>query len=173
MIATRSPSLTLVTSGPVATTSPENSCPRIWGFCAPVSGCGATGVTIGPAMYSCRSVPQIPHEATLTVTCPGPGPGGSATSSMRRSRTPWNRSARTATSWPARRPSCSRHDPLGAQAIEEIGERGLGVADAEEAEAPALPHVGEGLDRPPEVDVGVPPRRERVDGQVAQAVTVD
>ena len=43
MIATRSPSATLVTPAPVATTSPANSCPRICGFCAPVSGCGSTG----------------------------------------------------------------------------------------------------------------------------------
>ena len=43
MIATRSPAATRVTPGPVATTSPANSCPRICGFCAPVSGCGSTG----------------------------------------------------------------------------------------------------------------------------------
>ena len=42
----------LVTSEPIATTSPANSCPRICGLVAPVSGCGSTGVTIGPATYS-------------------------------------------------------------------------------------------------------------------------
>ena len=33
-------------------TSPANSWPRICGFVAPVSGCGSTAVTIGPATYS-------------------------------------------------------------------------------------------------------------------------
>ena len=51
------------------------------------------GVTMGPAMYSCRSVPQMPHEATRTVTCPASGPGGSGTSSMRRSPRPWTNAA--------------------------------------------------------------------------------
>ena len=36
------------------------------------------GVTIGPAKYSCRSVPQIPHQAGSMSTSPGCGsPGGS------------------------------------------------------------------------------------------------
>ena len=60
-------------------------------------------------------------------------------------------------------PASSRHDPLGPQAREQVGERGLGVADAVEPEPPARAHVGERLDRAAEVGVRVPPRGERVD----------
>ena len=62
MIATRSPFRTDVTSGPVATTSPENSWPRICGFVAPVSGCGSTGVTIWTGdifMQVNEKIPQL------------------------------------------------------------------------------------------------------------------
>src|SRR3954452_22833685 len=94
MIATRSPGRTVRTSGPTSTTSPENSWPRIWGFWAPVSGCGSEGVTIGPATNSCRSVPQMPTVRGRTrISCPVRAPG-SGTSSTRMSRLAWNRTAR-------------------------------------------------------------------------------
>ena len=31
-------------------------------------GCGRVAVTIGPAVYSCKSVPQIPHHSGRTLT---------------------------------------------------------------------------------------------------------
>ena len=52
MMATRSPTLTSATSDPASTTRAENSWPRVCGSVAPVSGCGRTGVTIGPTRYS-------------------------------------------------------------------------------------------------------------------------
>ncbi len=82
----RSPSPTWLTPGPVAATTAENSCPRICGSSAPVSGCGRAGVTIGPSVYSCRSVPQIPHITGRRSTSPGPGGPGSDTFSTPSSR---------------------------------------------------------------------------------------
>ena len=64
---------------------PENSWPRICGSTEPLSGCGCAGMTIGPIAYSCRSVPQMPHQSGRSSTSPGPGAGGSATSSTRMS----------------------------------------------------------------------------------------
>ena len=85
MIATRSPSATLVTPGPVSTTSPANSWPRICGFCAPVSGCGSTGVTIGPAdvLVQVGAADAAGRDAHDDVA--GPGADGSGTSSTLRS----------------------------------------------------------------------------------------
>ncbi len=51
----------------------------ICGSSAPVSGCGWAGVTIGPSVYSCRSVPQMPHITGCSSTSPGPGEPGSGT----------------------------------------------------------------------------------------------
>src|SRR5690242_19051609 len=162
MIATRSPARTRVTPAPTATTSPANSWPRICGFCAPVSGCGSTGVTIGPATYSCRSVPQMPQATVRTRTSPCPSVDGSGTSSMRRSRAAWKRRACIGES--------SGHDALGAQTLEQAHEQRLRVADAVEPEAAAAPHVGERLDRAPEVGVRVPPRGDRRHVEIAQPV---
>ena len=60
-----------------------------------------------------------------------------------------------------------RHDPPRAQAREKVGERRLGIAYAEEAEPAAAAHVGEGLDRPAEIRVCVPPRGETLYREVA------
>src|SRR5699024_7634459 len=50
---------------------PENSCPIVNGACTPVSGSFLSlGMMIGPATYSCKSLPQIPVQATLIFTCP-------------------------------------------------------------------------------------------------------
>jgi|GEM_PF-1474850 len=40
---------------------------------SPEMGCGwpQGGMTIGPSMNSCRSVPQMPHQATSMPTVPG------------------------------------------------------------------------------------------------------
>ena len=98
---------------------------------------------------------------------PGPGAGGSATSSIRRSCAAWKRSARIGYD-----PS-DRHGTIRSarrRAKRSVNEDSA-VADAEEAEPPAVPHVGERLDRASEVGVRVPPRGERVDVEVAQAVT--
>ena len=173
MTETRSPSSTRVTPGPTAMTSPANSWPRICGFWAPVSGCGSTGVTIGPATYSWRSVPQMPHVATRTTTSPSPGASGSATSSIRRSRAAWKRrparlsisSARTISA----RPVGSWHDPLGPQSGEQVHERRLRVAHAGEAESPASAHVREGLDGSSQICVGMPPRGQPVDAQISRS----
>src|SRR5690348_14691374 len=93
MIDTRCPVRTLVTPGPVSTTSAENSCPSTWGSCEPLSRCGEAGMTIGPIAYSCRSVPQMPHHNGRMSTSPAPGPAGSATSSTRTSCSPWKTAA--------------------------------------------------------------------------------
>ena len=106
MIATRSPTVDAGDAGAARHLAGE-SWPRIWGFCAPVSGCGSTGVTIGPAMYSCRSVPQIPQVATRTTTSPAPAPGlGDVLD------------AQVAGGVETQR--LSRHDLLGPQSSEEI-----------------------------------------------------
>ena len=85
----RSPTTTLVTCAPTASTSADSSWPRICGSSAPVSGCGAAGVTIGPARYSCRSVPQIPHHRGRIRTWVAPSsPSGSGTCSTRMSLAP-------------------------------------------------------------------------------------
>src|SRR5690606_18871607 len=47
---------------------------------------------IGPAAYSCRSEPQIPHQSTFSFTVPS-RTCGSGMSSTRRSPRPWKRSA--------------------------------------------------------------------------------
>ena len=62
-------------------------------------GIEVTGVTIGPTMYSCRSVPQMPHQSTSTRTSSRSLIAGTSTSSMRMSDLPWNRAARTGGSW--------------------------------------------------------------------------
>src|SRR5690349_17911741 len=103
MIETRSPARTPSTSGPTSTTRAENSCPSVCGRVTPVSGCGVTGVTIGPTVYSWRSVPQMPHQATSTRTSSPALMTGSGTSSSRMSALPWNRAARTVRSSSARR----------------------------------------------------------------------
>jgi hypothetical protein len=161
MIATRSPSRTRVTPAPVATTSPANSCPRICGFCAPVKRVRLDRRHDRPGRYSCRSVPQIPHGATGRR--PRPRRRG-------RLRNVLDPEVARGVEAEARASDLYGHDPLGPQAREEIEERGLGVADAVEPEPPAAPHVGERLDGAAEIGVRVPPRRERVDVQVAKPV---
>lgn len=67
---TRSPGLTLVTPEPTESTTPENSCPGHSGNSLPEISLlqfGA-GKKIGPSKYSCKSVPQIPQYAILTLT---------------------------------------------------------------------------------------------------------
>src|SRR3954453_20655007 len=54
----------------------------------------------------------------------------------------------------------SRDDPGRTQPVEQRAERLLGVAKPEEAEPAALGHVGERLDLPAQVAVGVPPRHQ-------------
>jgi len=72
-IATRWPTLKPLTSGPTSVIVPANSWPRISGRVSPVIGCGLPGggTKIGPSSYSCRSVPQMPHQSTLSFTVPG------------------------------------------------------------------------------------------------------
>ena len=36
-----------------------------------VPGASTVGTKIGPSRYSCRSVPQMPHHSTSTLTVPG------------------------------------------------------------------------------------------------------
>ncbi len=55
-----------MTSVPVATTTPANSCPGM---------IGSDGANSPSRM--CRSVPQIPQAATSTTTSRGPGAGSS------------------------------------------------------------------------------------------------
>src|SRR3954451_23969026 len=93
MIDTRCPARTLVTPRPGSTTSAENSCPSTCGSCEPLSRCGEAGMTIGPIAYSCRAVPQMPHQRGRMSTSPSPGPAGSATCSTRTSCSPWNTAA--------------------------------------------------------------------------------
>src|SRR6478609_8349332 len=50
-------------------------------------------MTIGPIAYSCRSVPQMPHQRGRRSTSPGPGDDGSPTSSTRMSCSPWKTAA--------------------------------------------------------------------------------
>src|SRR5437667_9963851 len=92
--ANLSPTANPSTLSPIATTRPENSCPMMTGAFAPVRGCAAVvGIYKGPPRYSCKSVPQIPHQATSTCTCPGAGGGGSCTSSTRTSCRPCHTAA--------------------------------------------------------------------------------
>ena len=91
---TASPSVTEVTPEPTSATTPANSWPMTTSPDSPVSGCGSPGggMKIGPSRYSCRSVPQMPHQSTLTFTVPG-RTCGSGTSSMRMSSRAWNTAA--------------------------------------------------------------------------------
>src|SRR5436309_7283005 len=92
--ATRSPTANPSTLSPIATTRPENSWPMMTGAFTPVKGCAAVvGIYKGPPRYSCKSVPQMPHQATSTCTCPGAGAGGSCTSSTRTSLCPCHTAA--------------------------------------------------------------------------------
>ena len=97
---------------------------------------------------------------------PRPSPGSGGSGDVLDSEVAGGVEAKRPHGYPASRSPCrveraaSRHDPLGSQAREEVGERRLGVANAEEAEPPAAPHVGERLDRASEICVRVPPRRQ-------------
>lgn len=75
-------------------TTPENSCPMVMDADSPEMGCGwpQGGMKIGPSMNSCRSVPQMPHQATSMPTVPG-STTGSGMSSMRMSPRSWKRAA--------------------------------------------------------------------------------
>ena len=85
MTETRSPTAHWVTSAPTSRTSAENSWPRICGAVEPFSGCGCVGMTIGPTAYSCRSVPQMPHQSGRSQHLARPSGRRSATSSTRMS----------------------------------------------------------------------------------------
>ena len=115
----------------------------ICGSCAPVSGCGRAGVTIGPSVYSCRSVPQMPHiraEQHLS-RFGGTWLGNVLDDSW---RAPWNRNARMLTS-PSRR----------VIAVRIIGRPRAGFQIARDAGGvPAGPLVGV-LDEFQRVTVGI------------------
>ena len=65
---TSSPTRMVVTSSPISTTRPENSCPGMSGaFTAPAAQASHDSM--------CRSVPQIPVRSTRILTSPGPGVG--------------------------------------------------------------------------------------------------
>ncbi|VTT27667.1 Uncharacterised protein [Klebsiella pneumoniae] len=90
---TRSPALNLLTPAPTSTTSPENSWPITIGAMSWLILCGlSTGTKMGPARYSCRSLPQIPVHATLILTLPA-DTCGSSMSSMRISCALYQRAA--------------------------------------------------------------------------------
>lgn len=99
------------TPSPSPSITPLNSCPKVRGTDSPVMGCGVVGHIEGPPtprslgsepgmidvyagepIYSCKSLPQIPHQAGRILICPFPH-CGSAMSSRRRSSLPWNRTA--------------------------------------------------------------------------------
>lgn len=90
--ATLSPAVKPSTPRPVLTTVPENSWPSTIGRVSPVIGCGSSAVGEapgnGPSVYMCRSLPQMPFQASFSVTHPGSGGPGSGMSSTRMSRTP-------------------------------------------------------------------------------------
>src|SRR3954470_23619387 len=80
---TRSPTLTLVHSGPTSVTTPTPSCPRI-----------RPGSTAGTSpLRMCRSVPQIVVVSALTITSVGSWMHGSPTLSQDRCPGPPNTSA--------------------------------------------------------------------------------
>ena len=66
-----------------------------------------------------------------------------------------------------------RDDPLAAEAIEEVEERSVGGLVVGESEQTALGHVGERLDRPAEIGVGVPPRSKFFERMRSQTVLFD
>lgn len=70
--ATASPATKPRTPWPTSTTHPASSWPMTTGSDAPVRGCGdcAVGMRRGPSRYSCRSVPQMPHQSTAILTVP-------------------------------------------------------------------------------------------------------
>ena len=82
---TRSPTLTLVTPSPRATTRPTNSCPRT------TPGLQRSG----PWSHSEASVPQIAARITSITTSSCPRASGSGTFSIRTSRAPWKTAAFT------------------------------------------------------------------------------
>src|SRR3954462_2023465 len=126
MIDTRSPADTVVTPGPVCTTSAENSWPSTCGSTEPLRRWGEAGMTIGPIAYSCRSVPQMPHQSGRMSTCPGPGAAGSAISSTRMSCSPWNTAA-FMSSFQRRIEKDLALDLPGGQPVELLGEGTQGV----------------------------------------------
>src|SRR5690348_9264113 len=79
-------------------------------------------MTIGPIAYSCRSVPQMPHQSGRMSTSPAPGPRGAATSSMRMSCSAWKTAAFIST-FQGRIEEDLALDTPGGQPVELLGER--------------------------------------------------
>src|SRR5699024_11933225 len=72
---------------------PENSCPIVKGAFSSVSGSfSSVGTNTGPSWYSCKSLPHIPAQETLTFTSLS-FIGLSATSSTRMSFFPCHTAA--------------------------------------------------------------------------------
>ncbi len=68
-MTTRSPLLNFVTLEPISSTTPANSWPNVTGAFWPRNGSGlSVEINIGPSKYSCKSVPQMPAQDTLTLT---------------------------------------------------------------------------------------------------------
>ncbi len=66
-MTTRSPLLNFVTLEPISSTTPANSWPNVTGAFWPRNGSGlSVEINIGPSKYSCKSVPQMPAQDTLT-----------------------------------------------------------------------------------------------------------
>src|SRR6478609_5781834 len=78
-------------------------------------------MTIGPIAYSCRSVPQMPHQSGRRSTSPGPGPEGSPTSSTRMSCSPW-KTAAFISSFQAGVEKDLALDLPGGESVEVLGE---------------------------------------------------
>jgi hypothetical protein len=81
---------------------------------------------IGPSRNSCRSVPQMPHQSTLTLTVPALV-SGTGRSSMRMSPRPWASGCRyRGRPWQpgllGDLPQCRRGDYCGShQAVQRSG----------------------------------------------------